>query len=101
MVCGAVFKRSLADRAGGIDARWPTAGHGNLDWLRLPASRYAVFTHIGSHALLHDVWTSVYRHWITTTGYELRGIPCFEHYVDDPGVRLRDQWRTDLYLPLK
>lgn len=99
MVCGAVFDYSLTERAG-RPAEPALALEGSLTWARLPAGRYAVFVHMGAHALLHAVWRSIYRDWLPATGYALREMPCFEHYVNDPRAALGDQSRTDLYLPL-
>lgn len=107
MVCGAVFDRSMTEPVDGPPDDGPVgAGEpavtltGSLGWVRLPAGRYAVFTHVGPHALLHAVWRSIYRHWLPATGYGLRDVPCFERYVDDPRAPLGGHWRTELYLPL-
>lgn len=100
MLCGAIFDHSL-DKRSGHAAQPAIALEGSLAWWHLPAGRYAVFSHRGAHQLLHHVWTSVYRDWLPATGYALRDVPCFVHYINDPREPLGDQWRTSLYLPLQ
>ncbi len=74
--------------------------HGSLAWRPLAGGRYAVFTHIGPYDDLHRAWGSAYGQWLPATGYALRDVPPFEHYVNDPRALPPEQWRTDLHLPL-
>ncbi|PIF74612.1 AraC family transcriptional regulator [Variovorax sp. 54] len=100
MLCGILFDHSLAERTGTPDQPALSLA-GSLEWCHLPAGRCAVFTHRGAHTLLHAAWTAIYRDWLPATGYALRDVPCFIHYVNDPREPLGDAWRTHLYLPLQ
>jgi AraC family transcriptional regulator len=75
--------------------------NGSLAWRPLTGGRYAVFTHIGPYDELHRAWRSVYGQWLPATGYALRDVPPFEHYVNDPRSLPPAQWRTDLHVPLQ
>lgn len=74
---------------------------GSLAWWYLPASRYAVFTHLGTYAGLHAVWTAIYREWLPATGYALRDVPPFELYVNSAETTPPAQLRTDIYIALQ
>ena len=100
MLAGAVFDYSLLDRSG-IVSRPEIALKGTLAWHTHPAGRYAVFTYIGPYTELHLAWTGVYRDWLPATGYALRDVPPFEHYVSNPCDTPPAQLRTDLYVPLQ
>ncbi|MFT4100726.1 MAG: AraC family transcriptional regulator [Burkholderiaceae bacterium] len=96
---GALFGFDLARRSGRpirvdipLDAR--------LAWLDLPAGMHAVFTHIGPHDRLHELWNAIYRDWLAATGYALGTTLPFEHYVTRPPGTAPASCRTDLYLPL-
>ncbi len=100
MLAGAVFDYSLEQRRGSsTQPKMPLTG--TLAWVHQPAGRYAVFTHIGPYSGLHDSWAAIYRDWLPATGYALRDVPPFEHYVNNPAVTPPEQLRTDIYLPLQ
>jgi AraC family transcriptional regulator len=99
MLCGAVFDYSLEARQGSSVQPALTLT-GTLHWVRQPAGRYAAFTHIGPYSGLHDTWAEIYRDWLPATGYALRDVAPFEHYVNDASSTPPEQLRTDIYLPL-
>ena len=74
---------------------------GSLAWRVVSGGRYAVFTHVGPYDELHRVWRSVYGQWLPATGYALRDVPPFEHYVNDPRALPPERWCTELHLPLR
>jgi AraC family transcriptional regulator len=100
MLCGAVFDYSLEERQG-KSMQPDIALTGTLAWLYQPAGRYAVFTHMGPYTELHLTWTAIYRDWLPATGYALRDVPPFEHYVNDLCTTPPEQLRTDIYVPLQ
>ena len=99
MLTGMLFGISLPEQRG-TPAQPEMALHGTLAWTHWPASRYAVFTHIGPYCGLHGMWKAIYRHWLPATGQALRDEPGFDLYVDDSRNTPPDRLRTDLYLPL-
>ncbi|MGY4826956.1 AraC family transcriptional regulator [Sphaerotilaceae bacterium SBD11-9] len=85
----------------GFDTTRPTiALQGSLAWRELQGGRYAVFHHLGPYDGLHRAWAAIYGQWLPATGYALRDVPPFEHYLNDPRTLPPAQWRTDLHVPL-
>lgn len=99
MLTGAIFDHSLPERSG-VSAQPALPLSGTLAWWRLPAGRYAVFTHVGSPSGLHLLWKAIYRHWLPATGYALRDVPGFDVFLADSRTTPPEHMRTDLYLPL-
>jgi AraC family transcriptional regulator len=60
-----------------------------------------VFAHAGPYDGLHDLWKSIYRHWVPATGFRLRDVPGFDLYLNDPRDTPPAQLRTELYLPVE
>jgi len=100
LLIGAIFDYALSDRDGAC-TRPPCPLTGTIAWLRLPAGRYAVFTHLAPYRQLHLTWTSIYRDWLPATGYALRDSPPFEHYLCDPLTTAPEKQRADIYIPLQ
>jgi AraC family transcriptional regulator len=48
--------------------------------MRVPAQRYAVFTHHGHVSTLHVTWASIWEDWIPRSGYQMANTPEFERY---------------------
>ena len=50
---------------------------------RIPAQRYAVFTHRGHIAAIRATWQAVFSAWLPSAGLEVVDAPDFERYGDD------------------
>jgi AraC family transcriptional regulator len=48
--------------------------------MRIPAQRYAVFTHHGHVSTLHTTWDAVWNEWLPRSGYRMADTPEFERY---------------------
>jgi AraC family transcriptional regulator len=48
--------------------------------MRVPAQRYAVFTHRGPASTLQATWEAIWHQWLPRSGYELANTPEFEVY---------------------
>lgn len=66
----------------------------------VPASKYAVFTHVGSLDKLKDTYDYILQTWLKESGYELTGSSCFELY-DERFNPSSDDSEIDLYMPVK
>ena len=75
---GALFGLRLPEGQGRSSRPAIGAHAWQLHWQHWPAGRYAVFTHAGPYDGLHDLWKSIYRHWVPATGYRLRDVPGFD-----------------------
>ena len=61
--------------------------------MRVPAQRYAVFTHPESVATIQQTWTAIWEEWLPTSGYRAVRTPDFERY--GPGYD-RESRRGDI-----
>jgi AraC family transcriptional regulator len=48
--------------------------------MRVPAQRYAVFTHHGHVSTLHTTWDAIWHEWLPRSGYRMANTPEFERY---------------------
>lgn len=69
--------------------------------LIIPGGRYAVVRHAGSTDHIGETIYPIYRDWLPSSGEELRDQPLFFHYTSIYPETPQDQWRTDIYIPLK
>ena len=66
----------------------------------LGGGSWARFRHVGSFDLLDDATDALLAGWLAGSGHELRDVPLFHHYLDDPEQTPEALLRTDIYLPL-
>src|SRR5688500_13881426 len=52
----------------------------DLGRMRVPAQRYAVFTHRGHASTLHATWGAIWNQWLPRSNYQLANTPEFEVY---------------------
>lgn len=80
VVCGSVpsagtFEYMCAAEVASFDALPPDLGR-----MRVPAQRYAVFTHRGHVATLRATWDAIWREWLPRSGHQPANTPDFERY---------------------
>ncbi len=68
--------------------------------LVIPGGRCAVVRHTGSTDHVGETIYPIYRDWLPASGEELRDHPLFFHYLSIFPETPRDQWQTDIYIPL-
>lgn len=71
-----------------------------LTSIRLPARRYAVFTHEGHVSALPQTFNAIWAHWLPASGEKPADAPTFERYDDrfDPQT---GQGVVEVWLPLE
>lgn len=62
---------------------------------------YAMATHHGSYSRLNDTYAALCGRWIPQEGYEIRSLPSFEIYLNDPNSTPEDELLTDVYVPIE
>jgi AraC family transcriptional regulator len=67
----------------------------------IPGGDYARATHAGPYAKLGASYRRLLGEWLPRSGRELRDVPCFEVYQNDPETTAPKDLLTDLYVPLK
>lgn len=80
VMCGAdpqaqTFEYMTGVEVAALDALGPEYGR-----MRIPAQRYAVFTHRGHVSTLHTTWDAIWNEWLPRSGYRLANTPEFELY---------------------
>lgn len=68
---------------------------------RVPAGRYAVYTHRGSYDGLPEAYKLLYEVWLPQSGEEVGDRPCMEIYLNSPVDTAPAQLLTDVCLPLR
>ena len=62
---------------------------------------YAMTTHHGSYMKLSDTYAALCGGWIIENGYEIRSLPSFEVYLNDPNETPEEELLTDVYVPIE
>jgi AraC family transcriptional regulator len=68
--------------------------------LVIPGGRCAVVRHIGSTDHIGETIYPIFRDWLPASGETRRVHPLFFHYLSVFPETPRDQWQTDIYIPL-
>ena len=66
----------------------------------LGGGAWACLRHVGSFDLLDEVTDQLLAQWLPASGRELRDVPLFHHYLDDPEQTPEALLRTDIYVPV-
>jgi AraC family transcriptional regulator len=80
VICGSdraagTFEYMCAAEVASLDALPPEIGR-----MRVPAQRYAVFTHRGPAAGIRETWAAIWRDWLPRSGHQPANTPDFERY---------------------
>ena len=80
VVCGSTpatqtFEYMCGAEVAGFDALPPELGR-----MRVPAQRYAVFTHRGHVSAIRTVWDAIWQDWLPRSGERPADTPDFERY---------------------
>jgi len=72
------------------------------DWsrIRIPARRYAVFTHGGHVSDIRRTWATIWGRWLPESGHQLADAPDFERYSEDFDSRT-GVGGIEIWLPLQ
>jgi AraC family transcriptional regulator len=62
---------------------------------------YATTTHAGPYNNLGHTYAELLGQWVPRSGRELRDVPCFEVYLNDPQSTAPEDLLTDIYAPLQ
>jgi AraC family transcriptional regulator len=68
--------------------------------LRIPARRYAVFTHRGHISSIRGVWKTIWTKWLPESGHEVADAPDFERYGAEFDPRT-GMGGFEIWIPLK
>ena len=71
-----------------------------LSRVRVPANRYAVFTHRGHIAAIRSTWHTIWNKWLPKSGHQLADAPDFERYGAEFDPRT-GSGEVEIWVPLK
>ncbi|MBL0938811.1 MAG: AraC family transcriptional regulator [Gemmatimonadaceae bacterium] len=72
-----------------------------LEEQRIPGGSYACHTHIGGYEVLGDVWSRFMGEALPASGHVLAEGTALEIYRTDMRTTPKEQWRTDLLVPVR
>ena len=73
---------------------------GEIGMKEIQGGKYAVFLHIGPYNEVGIVYDAIFSKWLPESGRELRNVPMFEKYINDPLRTTPDKLKTELYIPI-
>jgi AraC family transcriptional regulator len=71
-----------------------------LSRVRVPANRYAVFTHRGHISAIRSTWATIWNKWLPKSGHQLADAPDFERYDSRFDPR-SGNGEVEIWVPLK
>ncbi len=73
----------------------------STDWRSIRSGLWAICEYRGSYDYLYQTWSLILRSWLPNSEYELREDLSFERYLTSPENTPKDEWLTEIYLPVK
>ena len=71
-----------------------------LSRVRVPANRYAVFTHRGHISAIRSTWHAIWNKWLPKSGHQLADAPDFERYGKEFDAK-SGSGEVEIWVPLK
>lgn len=78
----------------------PVEPKGEIGVKEFGGGKYAVFLYQGPYTNLGAVYDTIFSKWIPSSGYELRNLPVFEKYINNPENTEESKLKTEIYIPL-
>ena len=88
------------DYACGVEVRDFAQLPPDLSRVRVPANRYAVFTHSGHVSTIRSTWFAIWNRWLPKSGHQLADAPDFERYDSRFDART-GAGEVEIWVPLK
>jgi predicted transcriptional regulator YdeE len=79
-ICGADTEAQTFEYLVGVEVASFEALHPDLGRMRVPAGRYAVFTHEGPVETIRTTWNAAINEWLPSSGFKSAETPDFERY---------------------
>jgi AraC family transcriptional regulator len=78
----------------------PVQPEGEFGIMEFAAGRYAVAAHNRPHEELEKTYQRMYGGWLPKSGYQLRGAPAFEQYLNSPQNAKPEDLATLIHVPI-
>ncbi|GET31599.1 AraC family transcriptional regulator [Prolixibacter bellariivorans] len=79
----------------------PVQPKGEIDVKVIPGGKYAVFSYQGPYSNLGMVYDTIFSEWLPASGCELRDLPVFEKYGNNPTQTEPEKLKTEIYVPIQ
>ena len=84
-----------------VDSPAPWPEDSELEWLDLPAGRYARHCLVGPYSHINAAITTLHARWLPVSGYEPDERPTLERYLNSPRTARPEALRTELLIPIR
>lgn len=74
---------------------------GEIGLKTIEGGKYAVFMHKGPYDKLGLVYHEIYKNWIPQNKIEMRNVPSFEKYLNNPNHTKPENLKTEIYIPIQ
>jgi AraC family transcriptional regulator len=79
----------------------PAKPQGEIGVKVIPGGKYAVFSYQGPYDKLGMVYDTIFSEWLPSSGSELRNLPLYEKYCNDPARTKPEKLKTEIYVPIQ
>jgi AraC family transcriptional regulator len=73
---------------------------GEFGATELAGGAYATLLHKGPYERLSETYRLIFGAWLPGSGRELRDVPCFEHYLNNPQSARPEELLTVVHVPV-
>ncbi len=74
---------------------------GEIGVKTIEGGKYAVFIHKGPYRNLHLTYDQIYKDWLAESKSQVKDLPCFEKYLNDPERTRAEELLTEIYIPIQ
>jgi AraC family transcriptional regulator len=78
----------------------PILPQGEIGIKQIQKGKYAVFLYEGPFTLVSSIYDVIFEQWLPESGYEIRNLPIFEKYLNNPIKNRLGKIKTEVYLPI-
>jgi AraC family transcriptional regulator len=79
----------------------PIVAQGEIGVKQIPGGKYAVFLYEGPFTSISSIYDAIFIQWLPNSGYEIRDLPLFEKYLNNPIKNYTGKIKTEAYLPIR
>lgn len=74
---------------------------GEIGVKTIDGGKYAIFVHKGPYKNLQQTYDRIYNQWLVDSRSQLRDVPGFEKYLNDPEKARPEDLLTEIYIPIQ
>jgi AraC family transcriptional regulator len=74
---------------------------GEIGVKTIERGKYAIFLHEGPYENFIKTYNYIFGQWLPANNIELRDIPCYEKYLNQPEKTKPQKLKTEIYVPIK